>query len=1090
MDINFLVDRTTGYEKATQFAFSISPSPLSSVIDIKWAFGDGGESTIFSPTHSYIHEGIYNPKVYIYTSTGIVSAGTSIEIVPFIDESIYFDFVPPPTFAGHYNRYPFVLHITSKTSETSAHYIDLSAMFSRSYKHQEIENKWGFLRPEWRFLDTLGNIVDRIPTIDTVLQIDGDGNYDPNGTIVGVSGRAEFYFIDDIYNFDLATDNQPFTTIIATLESDEVPAKKDFEKTQTTIAGCANSKSTAFFPYIFQERIPQKLKITENGVQYHVNPKWSDIKTPVVINPIFNSDFPDEWVDGIGHSVVYRPIEFFTKYFPIDGTELPITINVSNLSALFDPYDTKLSLIDDTGYKTSGYYKGEFITDTISSTDCIISASAILPLPILSSLYVYPILWVSNPEAKNLNTVQYFYQENLSPATSINLNKAQIHTFDIPVVESSDYTSLALAVTGFHGVYSMAVTPFPDYHVWAADSEKNKIYRYSTHGEMLCSIDLRDVVEKNNLGYLIDKQVSPASIVLDSQKNIWVTLYDTVSALKFDNIGNFLFATTPLSQTGYGIPPNIDPQWFADTQFYTSSSIETGDNNFIEPTGIDSDMDDNVWVSYSYFASGYMVKYDLNGNLLNTISFPTSSCPQEIVCDTSNNVWVVLADLILGDSVKVLKYNSNGYLLSSYSGLRQPNNTTIDINQNFWFTFDYDKVGKIDTNSGILTVINLSSKDVYPYVPDYWFDKSLNIDDTVFDGISTDYRGNVYVLNSLENQIYVLDQETVAYKDRFMVNPQGMSYYINESFGPTHPQYNPNNKSLQAQGDWSGFRWINKYGLLELPYFNNTQSVYLTGQSQSLNYYKNNPYSIYKINENFDMSAYIQSMAFMPTLADSTYLLEVFLPSIYGKTTTDSLGVKSYEKLSNFLINHSDIDTCNLEQLYNLSQMVDMNSDDFQLNYPENIKRLVNLASINESLLWGSLTDKELDITQIVRNSYPIDTTTFMVTAGIPMILKTKSLGTYRLIQTGEIYDQSTYSIVYLATSLGLDARDWRSSYEFFVGNYWKPQEYSNNIIDWDNSGTNISPVLSSSYFPWNADQGILETMFSYNLFKGLDFLP
>ena len=170
--------------------------------------------------------------------------------------------------------------------------------------------------------------------------------------------------------------------------------------------------------------------------------------------------------------------------------------------------------------------------------------------------------------------------------------------------------------------------------------------------------------------------------------------------------------------------------------------------------------------------------------------------------------------------------------------------------------------------------------------------------------------------------------------------------------------------------------------------------------------------------------------------------------------------------------------------------MVDMNSDDFQLNYPENIKRLVNLASINESLLWGSLTDKELDITQIVRNSYPIDTTTFMVTAGIPMILKTKSLGTYRLIQTGEIYDQSTYSIVYLATSLGLDARDWRSSYEFFVGNYWKPQEYSNNIIDWDNSGTNISPVLSSSYFPWNADQGILETMFSYNLFKGLDFLP
>ena len=1087
MDIQFSIDRIVGYEKATKFSFSVSPTPLSAVKFVKWIFGDGSESTDFSPEHLYILEGTYDPQVLVYTETSIVSATTSIKINPYIDESIYFDFVPPPTFAGHYNRYPFVLHITSKT--TDPHYIDLSAMFSRSYKHQETYNKWGFLRPEWRFLDIDGNIIDKIQTTDTVIKIDGNGNTSNDGTIVGVSGRAEFYFIDDLYNFDLATNNEQFTTIIATLESDKVPAKDDFIKTQTVVPGYANSKTTTFFPYVFQARVPQALKITENGIQAHVNPKWSDVKTPVLVNPVFTTDFPDEWIDGIGNSVTYKPVEFFTKYFPIDDSEIPITINVSNLSSLFDPYDTKFIYKDDTNYKVSGYYKGSFITDTVSALDCIISASANIPLPVLSSIYVYPILWVSNPEAKTMHTVQYFQQSNLSAASSINMSKAQIHTFDIPVVDSSDYTNLAMAVTGFHGVYSMAVTPFPDYHVWAADAEKNWIYKYATTGEMLCSISLRSIVQQNNLGYLVDQQVSPASIVLDSNKNIWVTLYDTVSTLKFDNQGNFLFATTPLSTTGYSIPPNINPVWFNNTQSYPSSTSETGDNNFIEPTGIDSDVNDNVWVSYSYFASGYVIKYDQNGLVLNTLSFPTCSCPQEIVCDRNNNLWIVLSDIIWGDYGKIQKYNSNGVLLSSFNGIRQPNNATIDPKQNLWFTFDYDKVGKIDITSGSMTMINLSSKQVSPYTPDYWFDKTLNTDDTVFEGISTDYRGNVYIINSIENQIYILDQESMAYKDRFIVNPQGMLQYSATPFGPTLESYYMISKSLQAQGDWSGFRWINKYISTKLPYGNSPVNTYITGNSQSLDFYKENPYPIYKINENFDMANYIKSLSLMPTIANSTYLLDTFLPAIYGKTDPEDIGVKSYEKIANFLINQSDIDTCNIDQLYDLSQMVDMNSDDFQLSYPERIKRLVNLASINESLLWGSLSDKELDVPKMVIESSPINTTTFMVTAGVPMVLKTKSLGTYRLIQTGEIYGQSTYSIVYLVTSLGLDGRDWRTVYEFYVADAWKDQTYINNIIDWSNSLNTVSSTLSTASIDWDTDQGVLETMFSYNLFKGLDFL-
>lgn len=1086
MNINFTINRNKGFEKSTNFYFSINPSIVSSIKAVKWSFDDGNEAfSSFETQHSYLTEGEYNPKVFVYTDSTMISATSSIKVVPFIDESIYFDIVPPPSFAGHFNRYPFEVHITSKI--TDPHYIDLSTMFSRSYKHQEIENKWSFLRPEWRFLDLDGNIVDRIKTEDTLIKIDDDGNITENGTVVGVSGKAYFYFVDDIYNHDLSINNEYFTTIIATLDTTNVPAKIDYDKTKTYVAGFGNSKAVAIFPYQINPRIPNELKITENGIQPHLNPRWSDIVTPVLVNPIYGSEFPDEWIDGNGHSKIYKPVESFTKFFPISDEEIPLSLGLTNLTATYDPSDVKF-VYEIDGYKSAGYYKGKFYTDSISALNAQITASVNLSLPNLSSIYIYPILWVSNPNAKTLNSVQYFRNSFTDSLSTKNLNKAQIHTFEIDTVTPENYTTMTMNITGFHGVYSMAVTPYPDYHVWASDSENNKLYRFSTNGKLLCSIDLQKIVTENRLGYLVDKQVSPASIVLDSQKNIWMTLYDSVSTLKFDSAGNFLFAIHPLSSLNYTIPPNINNGWYSDIQYFESSITEDGGNNFIEPTGIDSDISDNVWISYSSFLSAYAIKYNSSGIIQKVINFPLSSCPQEIVCDNQSNVWVLQSNILWGDMGKIEKFDTNGNKLSSFE-IRHPNHASIDNKQNLWFTFDYDKIGKISNSNSNFVYITLSSKDIGNYNPDYWFDKSENIDDNIFEGICTDLRNNVYIINSIENQIYIIDQDTLEYKDRFMVNPQGMTQYLKYPDGYTEEFYNPINKSLQAQGDWSGFRWINKYMANKSPYGQYPKSITITGSSLPLNYYIENPYSVYKINENFDLTQYIKNFSFIPVIENSTYLFEKFLPAIYGKENSDDLGVKLYEKISNFLINHSDIDTCNLEQLYNLSEMVDMNSDDFVLNYPENIKRLINLASINESVLWGNLNEKEINIPQLITNNDPIDTTYFMVTAGYPMVLKTKSLGTYRLIQTGPIYNQNIYSIVYLATSLGLDARDWRSDYEFYTADYWKSQSYMNNIIDWNNQLTNISPVLSSSVNDWSSDQGILETMFSYYLFKGLDFV-
>ena len=196
MSASFSISPNSGFVKGTTFSFTPDSNTLSSYNTFLWNFGDGGTSRNPNGTHVYNNAGTYNVTLNAYyNSSTYVSVTSSISIGLYLNESIYFDVIPPPTFAGHLNRYPFKVNITSSSSEP--HYIDLGSQYSRSYEYQQPENNWSFLRPQWRFLDTNFNQVDGVTTIDTPIRIDNNGNLSLTGTVVGVSGTAEFYFIDD-----------------------------------------------------------------------------------------------------------------------------------------------------------------------------------------------------------------------------------------------------------------------------------------------------------------------------------------------------------------------------------------------------------------------------------------------------------------------------------------------------------------------------------------------------------------------------------------------------------------------------------------------------------------------------------------------------------------------------------------------------------------------------------------------------------------------------------------------------------------------------------------------------------------------------
>lgn len=1343
MEEDIIVSPSKGYINVTNFYFNVDSLSAYGYTKYLWDFGDGVRSREKNPTHVFVTPSAFEVTLNAYYGISSYDVYTKIiDVDLYLNNSIYFDFVPPPTFAGHLNRYPFKINITSP--DLDPHVIDLYANFSRSYSPQDPTNKWTFLRPQWRFLDKDGNQISQIVTKDTLIKVDQNGKITPNGIVAGVTGTAEFYFVDDIYNFDLASEGNPHTTIIATLATSATKSYNDPKNLNPDIPNYSNSLAQVVLPYVFLWRTPDQLRITENGIREHSNPRWVNSKIPLIINPNFKTlEYPDFWNDGNGVKL-WQPDSFFTEYLPYDDTtSIPLSVGFYNLSSYITPQPIEFKYVDDTTYKVAGYYKGTMMVGS-TSLNTSLTAAMNFNIPVLSANYFNPLIWISNPAAGTLNVVQYIKNDNsnklyLNSNAAKNQNKAIVKSFEVPIAYDPDFTTDAMAITGCHGINCIAALPLPNYHAWATDSDLNKLYRFSSDGNTLCSIDLRTI-----LGTPTSKFVSPAYCVLDGQQNLWVTLHDTASTIKLDKYGNLLFGVSPL--TNFVILTGSNNKYLFDSQFFPISSNNGSQvENLIDPTGIDTDLQNNAWVTYSNPFSSFVCKISSNGNLLSAIPYSLYSSPTEILCDNQNNVWIALTNQIYRQKSYLEKRNSNGVLLSTFGPFKAINHLTIDNNQNIWFTHSYQYIGSII--NGIISSYKIPMEGIYSKIPDwidtknftfqtsstnyllwsnslsssYWtknnlvvlenaglapdstrtaeylledrnglsryfisnstgtpasgqqvasvyvrpdtrqyvqltlsspnsanyartifyipsaggtpsltslsgsagitlsgswyrcyiagitnqlqsfltinlhngvssnyvgtsstiapflcgvynnllssqfsplsntafsgldlglFDPSAlsavsalqlnglyvwgvqlelgsiptpqitsystiasqnalafevvaNIDETVLKGIAFNGNKYLYILNSFENKIVIFNTISKKIEDTFYVNPKGFNFYpddkseitvrditqllqpIVSKSPPTKVEYHPWVSSIVATGDWTSWRWVNKYKN------STTLNKTISGASRMLDFYKTNPYEIFKKNENHNFSEQMKSVTFVESLKNSEFLFDKFLYAVFGKNFHDDLGVLSYEKIANFLKNQADIDSCDINALYNLAASVDLDSDDFRLNYPFFVKRLMDIFSINKSILWGDRDKSAYSFSNASEygilnrgNQITINDTIY---AGTPVLLKIKSLQKYNLIQTGEINGNSFYDINVLANFLKL-GDDWASFYEFYKYIPTTSNKQIEGIIDWENPNTTLQYQNSSSNY-WFGDENAMETSFAYELYKGLNLL-
>lgn len=291
----------------------------------------------------------------------------------------------------------------------------------------------------------------------------------------------------------------------------------------------------------------------------------------------------------------------------------------------------------------------------------------------------------------------------------------------------------------------------------------------------------------------------------------------------------------------------------------------------------------------------------------------------------------------------------------------------------------------------------------------------------------------------------------------------------------------------------------------------NLSSFSLSGISSKFNVIPHNYYDIYKINEDFNAAQTLKDLAFQENIKNNPVLFDDFFAAILGSDEYDhdSIGVKIYESIENFIMNNHDVDTENVKALMSDLRLVDSDElifDKSILNYPETIKRVVSLASVKLNNLIGTTNkfDQNFDIKGYSQKDVygrnignRINTTQYTISAGTPIVALEKFSNTYTLLNTyqplcagtGSFYNLSAYTsdwgwpmVLPTVFNPSLDFDKYYTFFEYVSG-------YDNtivgNIIDFNNSKTTINSQSANNSYMYGAG-GVFDTMFLDALYQSL----
>ena len=1121
--ISFYTKNFTGVNSTSGYALDICPFTfiprlyLDRYSDerILWDFGDGTTSTSLCASHSYLFPGDYTVSLYVYKGEGqaVTSTySTTVNVKNFITDTIALSskssYIQEAGALGsedgitiiRYNSWQSYNALSGKNytinlfaSGGNDKFFDIDNYNSNKYSHLELSHK--FYKKEQNEVSGTFNYtpIDSIQTDSTLLYAKVSGSNlvlcDPGeegSSFVGTNGSAVVYFASDQYSInDLWYRDRIPVLVFAGFDTSNFD---DFTSYKNGYKEIIKNNKFSYLNQITTNTgftiIPQlsvsQLAFSLNGldgiggeeVYFNIRPsQYAGTKIPLVIRAKNNNNYPAK----------YLPLLSATKYalqdFQINITALSGSGGVVSLSG-------QPVIVDDfiTDDNIGGYWKGylqfdnEFVKNN-TLNDIYLSAYTTYSDTFNYLKHPTPLAVVTNPLSSNIQ-VNNLIQDYKFSSSSLELN------LDRTVNFNSENASVS-------GLKYIQVVPEENtntgsyYSIWASDFQNDYLYKYDTFGNKLSALNLKQPTLSSGASLTI---ASPKvnSIAADSNQDIWVSLYNSISSFKInkttgrvDRVAapNLVNSTYSISSTHLG---------------YVNLSSFIGLNTVL-PGPVDTDTNNNVWVGYVNPLSSYLYKFSSTGAILSSISLTAGYSIADIAVGTDNNVWAIGQQYLTTNTkisafrdIVIYHNNTTGSTTSVYQTSGRAANITIDTNNNAYLTVGNNTVVRIlSSNFTAASIILPASTETSAA-------SSMDLK-----GIAGTASKEILVVNSSSSKLNVID--TVN-------NTNVNNYNIPDAY-------------TIAAGDWTGFKWIAKYSPRQF-----TINTTLTGRSNTFSVYESEDrYQIGKIGEDFDATQLYKDLRYQESLIYYENMFDGFIGTIVGNISSspNTIGKRVYEKAHNFVGNNVDPDTCGVDALYSLCRQYGINVeqfDRFKFTTPANIKRVVDLLSIKQSKLWGSRNKyaKDFDISgynpgyndYFGRNLGPELNVQFTIltagSASTPIVAQSKFSNDYIYINTDilssqyiqyragtETYNMSAFNNNWgwpLVLPANATWEDLKQSYRFFsyVPRFENTQY--EGIINWGDIITNLNESTSGRN-TWIGKDQIMEEIIRFTLMDGLSVL-
>ena len=1085
---------TTGYTlPITPFTFipvlDTGRGDIVSTTKLLWNFGDGTTSRDITATHYYSVPGTYNVTCHLYSTGGQGFESSFVQnifVTDYVTDSLAISSKEVViNEAGHYQNpftitrfnswqtYPALSTVGSTimfyASGTGAPLFDADAYAADKYAH---------LKPYARFLVEEYNSAlaqyELVP-VESIKTLNNNDIYvkllssqmvrcdatDLNATLVGTSGNRLVYFVDDIV--------QVFETAT----------------TPKTVFAMAYFDSTELYDNdSFGKNLPKS--------QYPILKQIvRDVYTPAFVDQgnVNRLSITSNGIDGEGtvdDSFIIAPNKFV-------GQKIPFVVRIkddANYTSKTSPllHYTQSSIVscnevvvqllssNDVPITSAVFYEefGEF-ADALNGgffkgyLQCPLSAE---------NVRLYARAKSCGPDYFTLPT----YHTVISQPQS-----QYLHVVDVEkTIETTTIVDHLVATPALTGTYTAIAVPtvLEGTRIWAADADQDVVYKFDSNGTMLLSASLAS-------------GSSPSNMAADEAGDVWLSLFDGVSTVKIDQYTGMIVASA--------VPPYTN-QDLDTIAYYLSLSGHAGQNSIL-PTSVDTDRFNNVWVSYSNPLSSFVCKYNSNGTLLSTFPTIANHQPTEIITTVDSTAWIIYKDTTAADplssSDKLAKITTSGNV-SIYNINTPLWNITCDTKQSIWMTANRSDIVYFDATSLMHTTYTSITSNTQESTCD-------------FAGIGCTTDGMILVVDDARKGVHYFEIANVSVSSVGDVKFTSLSSPVDLS-GATQ-------NILNAYGDWTGYRYINKF------YHRIGITDGLEGYSSRFNIYPTSGrYSVGKKNENFNPAAQYQAYVFQEPFVDYTRLMTDFFGAAVGdkNSTHEAVGKRTYERISNFFDNISNVDACSIDALRSLHKMLNENFyalQSYSFNYPANIGRLMDLFSIKFTKLRGSrnkyatnfnsrgysnYVDDDENYTVGVRygrnRGAELDVYTTILTGGVDgyLVAFEKFSEQYHMVNTNlvsagyipyidagaQTYALSGYDTHGrwgwgLVLPSNMVAEDLDKYYSFYTYISSTDEQQSSGLINWSDLNTTITENISS-VDQWNS---IIEDMITYTLAEGLELL-